>query len=128
MPCIGNVPSIVASGLISHTGASMSAVTIFTPLTTGTYRVSLYVSPEPNASYPAGSPTVDITLTWTDSNSARTLVLGKSHLDGGSSIADPGFTAGDLIIQSTASDIQVSFANGASVVTYDIYYVVEQLA
>lgn len=128
MPCIGNVPNIVASGSLQHTGVSMAATTIFTPAATGVYRVSIYISPELNGSYPAGTPPCDFTLTWTDASTSRSLSIIGGTLDGGAVSAAPKITAGDLIIQSTASAIQVATSNGVLTGVYDIYYVVEQLS
>lgn len=131
MPCAGNVPIIVASGSINYTGASLSATTIFTPSAPGTYRVSLYLSPEPNVNYPAGAPAAALQLTWTDANAGRTLDVNAGTLDTGSSgglIPNPQITAVDLILQAVASAIQVSANSGSALVTYDLYYVVEQLA
>jgi hypothetical protein len=130
MPCIGNVPSIVANGSIQWTGASHAATTIFTPTVTGTYRVSLYLSPEPNGSYPSGSPSESITLSWTDPTAARSITANAYTLDGaGITInSTENLTALDLVLAATTSAIQVSSAGGSSMVTYDLYYVVEQLA
>lgn len=126
MPCIGNIPSIVASGSIQWTGASHTASTLFTPSTAGTYRVSVYLSPEPNGSYPSGSPSAVLQLSWTDSNSGH--LLSFTQQGGNNAPSDTPFTHGDLVIQSATSAIQVSASSGSSLVTYDLYYVVEQLA
>jgi hypothetical protein len=126
MPCIGNVPTIVASGTIQWTGASHASTTIFTPSVAGTYRVSLYLSPEPHSSYPAGSPTEILQLTWTDSNSGH---IASANQSGGSNApTDTPYTILSLLLQSATSAIQFSASSGAAVVTYDLYYVVEQLS
>ena len=122
MPCIGNVPTIVASGSINYTGASHAATTIYTPSASGTFRVSIYITA-------ASVPATDATLTWTDINGSQSVAVGGG-LDGSNTGGQfsEGVSGFDLILQSEADAIQIATSDGNGSGNYTIYYVVEQLA
>lgn len=118
MPCIGNVPIIVASGnLVSEEtlGSPIPETTIYTPVSTGIFRISIYISVTPVV------PACDLTLTWTDSVTDQSTTISPTGFS-------EGVTVADFTVQSVASDIQVSTSGGNTTGTYTLYYVVEQLA
>ena len=134
MPCIGNVPSIVASGSIaseanpSGPGTIIPSTTIYTPTAAGIFRVSVYV-----AGVASGNPSSfeNLYLTWTDENGSQQLQAGE-NLDGNSGFSSGsslgGLQAFDLIVHAEADAMQVSADHGSGAGTYTLYYVVEQLA
>jgi hypothetical protein len=112
MPCIGNVPVIVASGSISQPdGGDLSATTLFTPSASGLFLVTLYIS----CAVTSGT----IAFTYTDSLASRNLAPGL--------VARGTYT---WLFDSVA-DVPFTFAwddNGSgSEYGFNIDYVVEQL-
>lgn len=123
MPCIGNVPIIVASGNIVKASGPVSATTIFTPAAAGVFRVSIYVAG------PGNGLSQPINLTWTDISGAQAGHFGANQLNGnGQETIDPAASV-SVVIEAEADAIQVSTSQVTGTgVGYTLYYVVEQLA
>lgn len=119
MPCAGNVPIIVATGHITHNG-NLAAQTIFTPSVAGTFRVSVYVSPESNAS-------ASVTVAWTDLNGSQSWQVSGGTIDNGNAVTGPITTIGNFVFESEANAITLALSGNFGQ-NYDIFYVVEQLA
>ena len=121
MPCIGNVPSIVASGSIDKpSGGNISATTVYTPSDAGVYRISIYATMA--SGFGGGAAT---SVTWTDDRGARNAGVPFGNLQG-SSNNDAGAV---IAFRALADAIQLSTdMAGSSSVAYTLYYVIEQLA
>lgn len=110
MPCIGNVPAIVASGSFNQSGP-LSATTLFTPTVTGIYRISVYA---------VGSNTdgIGASLAWTDEN--RSQSVSPINLNGAQEI---------VAVAHAVASSNIQLSSGADVTDTVTYrYVVEQLA
>lgn len=134
MPCIGNVPSIVASGSISKAAGTPNTIpvtTIYTPAAAGIFRVSIYFTTA------SGSASHNLVLAWTDENGSQSADTLAGYLDGANSgggiginsfsATGTGLSAADIVIHSSANAIQVSTRTGGSAAG-TLYYTVEQLA
>jgi hypothetical protein len=124
MPCIGNVPSIVASGsIVKSSGGNISATTLFTPSAAGLFRVSVYLDGPTGAAGNTGA-----SISWTDSNGAAsvTLQLANNPWIAGPNSPCSGWS--DVFIHSLADAIQFALSGNSSSTAYTMWYVVEQLA
>jgi hypothetical protein len=125
MPCIGNVPSIVASGsIVQASGGNFSAVTLYTPAAAGLFRVSFYVDGDNiGGGHSAGGEgplsNASILLSWTDASNPQENEISSQTL------APASYTE---LIHSVADAIQLSISGNGQTIPYTVFYVVEQLA
>lgn len=123
MPCIGNVPTIVASGSTSVASGPISMFTIFTPTAVGVFRVSFYYS-----RFTEGR---GIVITWTDnteptgSPATPDKEADFSYGGGGGYISES-----QILLSDASAPIQIGVPDEASGggLGGTLFYIVEQLA
>lgn len=114
MPCIGNVPSIVANGSITHSG-NLTATTIYTPTAAGLFRLSVYITPT------SGSNGGSVSPIWTDVN-------GQTQ-NGTLDLNTNGYLATESWTFNADASTNIQLATNSMVGrSYILYYVLEQLA
>lgn len=126
MPCIGNVPSIVASGSISQpSGGNFTATTLYTPAADGVFRISVYF--DGDVAWSGNS--AQATISWTDDTAARSAVFSEGSND----IIEGQNGSGSAAIQScpihsAANAIKLALAGNGNTSAFVAYYIVEQLS
>ena|SRR5437867_2873543 len=112
-------PTIVATSQFLDQNGSISFITLYTPITESTFRVSCYISVAGTLS----DTSVAVKLRWTDEHRppiSSFLLTNTGEVDN----AVPTFT-----IHSTAAPIQFSteYTGNTSNSHYDLYFVVEEI-
>jgi len=114
--------TIVATVALTGQVSSIATTTLYTPSAAGTYRVSVYhLITTPSV----GAGTLDMTILWTDDESAKTnLPAAQLNLT-----IDQSAASGTVFIRSTATAISYSttIGGGDGAQRYSLFLVVERL-